>query len=158
MTSKTARPFLAIAGFALVACGGEPSGEAPEADASPTVTPAPAPAATAPTPAPSTAAIPARFIGVWDEEQGSCNPASELMLRIAPDGIGFYESHGTVISVTEAPDGEATLDLAMEGEGDTWRMSMTFRLTGQGADERLVVPYEDNAGKLVPLRFKRCPA
>lgn len=157
MTSNTARSFLMIAGLALVACGGEPSGEAPEADASPTA--APAPVASAPTSPPATAAtIPARFIGVWDAETGTCDPASDLMLRIARDGIGFYESHGTVTRVTEDAAGRATLDLAMEGEGDTWDTTMTLSLKGQGADERLLVPFEDSGGKPAPLTLKRCPA
>lgn len=158
MTSKTARPFLAIAGFALVACGGEPSGEAPEANASPTVTPAPAPSAIAPTPAPSAATIPARFLGVWDSETGTCAPESEFLLRIAANGIGFIESYGTLTHVTESTDGEALIGLAMEGEGEQWEATITLSVLGQGADERLVVPFEDRAGMPVPLRFKRCPS
>jgi len=157
MTARFA-PLLLAAAVALGACGSERS----EAEALPAPEPAGTAAGPAETSAPATAAaaaIPARFLGIWDAETGTCESASaELMLRIARDGIGFYESHGTVTAVTARGDGTVAIDLAMEGEGDTWEMSMTLTLMGQGADERLVVPQEDNAGTLVPLRLKRCAA
>lgn len=150
--SLTLAPFLLV----LAACGGkepqEDAAPAPEATATEAALPAPAAEATEP------GTIPAAFHGVWDAETGTCDPASDMMLRIAPDGIGFYESHGSVTRVTEGPDGRATLDLAMEGEGDRWDTTMTLNLTGQGADERLLVPFEDSEGKPAPLTLKRCPA
>lgn len=159
MTSKTARPFLAIAGFALVACGGGPSGEAPEANASPTVTPAPAPSAIAPTPAPSAAAIPARFIGVWDAETGTCNRASDLRLEIAPQSFDFYESRGTVTAVTESRDGSVVIGLAMEGEGDNWDQTIKLALIRSGDTEWLLsLPGPDSDVMVRPIRLKRCPA
>lgn len=107
---------------------------------------------------PSAATIPARFLGVWDSETGTCAPESDFLLRIAPNGIGFIESYGTLTHVTESPDGEALIGLAMEGEGEQWETTITLSLMGQGADERLVVPFEDRVGMPVPLRLKRCPA
>lgn len=158
MTSNTARSLLMIAGLALVACGGEPSGEAPEADASPTA--APAPVASAPTPPPATAAtIPARFIGVWDAETGTCNPASDLRLEIAPRSIGFYESLGTVTAVTESRDGSVVIGLAMEGEGDKWDQTIKLDLIRSGGTEWLLsLPGPDSDVMVRPLRLKRCPA
>jgi hypothetical protein len=147
--------------LALAACGGEPQQDAPAAP-EPAASPAapsaetPAPAA----PAATAAAIPARFLGVWDGEQGSCDPASDLRLDIASAAIGFYESHGTVTRIAESPDGAATLDLAMEGEGDRWEMTMTINLAGADAAERLVIQHKAQPGEPAPepLRLKRCPA
>jgi hypothetical protein len=144
--------------LALAACGGEPQQEAPAAPEPPPSPPAP-PAATAPAP-PTAATIPARFIGVWDAETGTCDPASDARLDIAPSDIGFYESHGTLTRIAEAPDGKATLDLAMEGEGDTWEMTMRIGLSGAGAAERLVVRHKAQDGEPAPgpLTLMRCPA
>ena len=104
------------------------------------------------------AAIPARFVGVWDAETGTCDPASDLRLDIAPSAIGFYESHGTLTRIAESPDGAATVDLAMEGEGDAWEMTMTINLSGADAAERLVVQHKGEPGEPAPepLRLKRC--
>jgi len=149
--------FLATA-FALAACGGEPQQEA--------AAPEPAPATTAGSmlkePASgSTAgsAIPAQFIGAWDAETGTCDPASDLRLDINPQAIGFYESQGTLIRLAEAIDGSTVVELAMEGEGDTWDMTMTLSLSGAGAAERLIVQHRGEPGQPAPepLRLKRCP-
>lgn len=153
--TKSLAPMLLIAAFALGACGsGHSDTEAP---------PAPEPAATAspaPSPVPTSAgAIPARFLGVWDAETGTCNPASDLRLEIAPSEVGFYESQGTLTRIAESPDGAAILDLAMEGEGETWEMTMTINLSGADAAERLVVQHMGEPGEPAPepLRLKRCP-
>lgn len=147
---------LLLAALALAACGSGQSEPGAPPEASPTV------AATMSTPAPSpaAAAIPARFIGVWDAETGSCNPASDLRLDIAPATIGFYESQGTLTRIAEGVDGSTVVELAMEGEGETWEMTMTMSLSGTGAAERLIVQHKAQAGEPVPepLRLKRCPA
>ena len=151
------RPIVLALLLVLAACEGEPQQEAPAAPepaASPTALPTDP---SAPSPA---AAIPARFLGVWDAETGTCNPASDLRLEIAPTIIGFYESQGTLTRIAESPDGAATLDLAMEGEGDTWDMTMTINLTGTDAAERLEIQHKAEPGEPAPkpLRLKRCPA
>ncbi|MFM7378763.1 MAG: hypothetical protein ACKO1O_11660 [Erythrobacter sp.] len=155
---RAARALGLALALALAACGGEPQQEEPAA-------PAPMASATAPPsdpPAPTTpaaaAAIPARFIGVWDAETGTCDPASDLRLDIAPQAIDFYESQGTLTRIVESPDGAATLDLAMEGEGDSWEMTMTINLSGADAAERLVVQHKGEPGEPAPepLRLKRC--
>jgi hypothetical protein len=152
--------FLATV-LALAACGGEGQQDAaaPEPAATATsVASLPEPAAQAA----SSPTIPARFIGVWDAETGSCDPASDLRLDITPQAIGFYESLGTLTRVTEDRDGRTTVDLAMEGEGDRWEMSMTLRLTAQGSEagDRLIVQHKGEPGEPAPapLTLKRCPA
>ncbi|WP_285711466.1 hypothetical protein [Erythrobacter oryzae] len=146
--------------MALAACGSEPRQDEPAA---------PGPDATAAlrseSPAPATSpaaadAIPARFLGVWDAETGTCDPASDLRLDITPQAIGFYESHGTLTRIAETLDGLTVVELAMEGEGETWVMTMTIGLRGAGAAERLVVQHKGEPGRPVPepLTLKRCPA
>lgn len=145
--------------LALGACGSEPMAPAKD-DASPAPAPA-APATTAPPAAPVTAdTIPARFQGVWDAETGTCDPASDLRLEIAGDGIGFYESRGTPTRIAEAADGIVSLTLAMEGEGETWDTAMSLEIVGAGAEERLIVQHAATDGAPAPdrLRLKRCPA
>ena len=152
--------------LALAACGGEAAREAP-AGPEPTASAAAAPAATAPAPMPAVAAaIPARFHGVWDAETGSCDPASDLRLDIGPQRIGFYESQGTVTAVDASDPGVASVQLAMEGEGDQWTQTMELSLGGEGGNNFLYVRYlpdpedEELSGRpgALTLRFKPCPA
>lgn len=150
--------------LALAACGGEAKQEAAAPEPAPSAS---SPAATASEPAPSAAAtIPVRFHGVWDAETGSCDQASDLRLDIGPQTIGFYESHGTVTAVDASDPDVASIQLAMEGEGDQWTKAMDLSLDGKEGDTFLYVRYlpeaEDEelggrAGALT-LRFKRCPA
>ena len=92
------------------------------------------------------------MIGVWDYIEGTCDPASDLRLEIAPDHLTFYESYGTVQSVTRDGD-DVTFALTMEGEGETWEESLTYRLAENGtileSDTR--APVGDG-----PLLRKRC--
>jgi hypothetical protein len=150
--------FLATV-LAISACGGEGQQDAaaPEPAATATsVASLPEPAAQAA----SSPTIPARFIGVWDAETGSCDPASDLRLDITPQAIGFYESQGTLTGLAEAIDGSTAVELAMEGEGDTWDMTMTISLSGIGVAERLIVQHRGEPGQPAPapLTLKRCPA
>lgn len=87
-------------------------------------------------PDPGEGAIPARFLGVWDYEGGTCARSSDLRMEISPREILFYESVGTVIAVI--PEGEdALVTLAMEGEGETWEQVERLSLEGDGESERL---------------------
>ena len=115
-------------------------------------TPAPA-AAPASDPAPS--AIPAGFIGVWDYEKGTCDPASDMRLVIGQDRFEFYESVGEVKAVRN--EGETTVvDLAMEGEGETWDQSL--RLVLKDNDERLHVTEPSSSSDTDYFPRKWCPA
>lgn len=102
-------------------------------------------------------AIPAAFLGVWDAETGSCDPASDLRLEIAAQTIGFYESQGTVNRVVQNPDGWTVADLAMEGEGETWDMTMSLRLSGEGEARRLSVRHKGQT-EADQRTLKPCPA
>lgn len=147
---------LALAPLVLAACQQRP---APSPDSAEPATTAPttsAPAPDAPTAAPTTAtAIPDRFRGVWDAETGSCNAASDLRLEIAADRIEFYESVGTVGSVTvESPD-RILVDLAMEGEGEKWTVQNRYALSNEG---KTLTPSNARDDSIQPIPRKRCPA
>lgn len=137
-------PILALA---VCACSQEQQAAAPDtADATE------APAATA---SGKAGAMPAAFLGVWDFVEGNCEPASDLRIEIKPRSIEFYESHGDIQSVTvESPD-VVVLDLAMEGEGETWTMRRRFTLSN-GGETLTPTGFEDETFEPMPL--KRCPS
>lgn len=144
-------PFLALA-LMLAACD--------------QTTATPEPDAAAPDSGPATQemaanSIPARFHGVWDAETGTCDPASDMRMTINAQTIEFYESVGTVTGADVSGADNAVLDLAMEGEGDSWTQAMELALEGEGADAILYVMHRnDDEGTRggVPLRLIRCAA
>lgn len=81
--------------------------------------------------APEEGPIPAAFIGVWDYVGGSCDPASDMRLEISQESLVFYESVGQVRSA-QTEDDTLRVDLAMSGEGETWRDQMQFTLMDDG--------------------------
>ena len=146
---RAVRPsLLLVPALLLAACGQQQEATTPE----------PGSPDTAVTPVAAT--IPARFHGVWDVADGTCMAASDLRLEIAARDIGFYESHGTLLRVTEDANGAAILALAMEGEGEQWDMEMILAHTGTGAGERLAVtwPAEEGRPAPQPILLRRCPA
>ena len=139
-------PLLAVA-LAVSACS---EAETPTREQEQASAPAAAPASD---PAPSE--IPAGFIGVWDYEKGTCDPAPDMRLAIGQDRFEFYESVGEVKAVRN--EGEATVvDLAMEGEGETWDQSLRLVLKDSG--ERLHVTEPVNTSDTDDYPRKRCPA
>lgn len=151
---KQARRYLAAAALvlALAACGSEPAEQPPPAP--PTAEAPAAPEGPAGATA-ETALIPERFLGVWDYEKGSCDPASDMRLAIGQDRFEFYESVGEVTAVRN--EGEATVvDLAMAGEGETW--AQTLRLVLKDGGERLHVTEPASASDTDDYPRKRCPA
>lgn len=96
--------------------------------------------------------IPAAMLGTWDYVAGTCDPASDLRLEIAPGQLVFYEAVGEVLSVSHAGD-DVTFALAMEGEGETWEESLTYRLVegGEVLESDMPAPTGDGF-----LRRKRC--
>ena len=97
--------------------------------------------------------IPTRFHGVWDFVDGTCARESDLRLEISGAEIMFYESIGTVLS---ADENEATtlVNLAMEGEGETWQDTYSLTITD---DEQLLLEYVTDGVSPVPIPRKRCP-
>lgn len=101
------------------------------------------------------ATIPNTLIGVWDYENGTCDPASDMRLEIGSDEFRFYESVGSVKDVRS--EGDATIvDLAMEGEGETWEQSLRLVLKAEGTRLHVTEPQKDSDVDEYPRR--RCPA
>ncbi|MEE4200724.1 hypothetical protein [Erythrobacter sp.] len=150
-----------VAALTVIACGSEP---ADETQAAPAIAEADAPAAsdTSQAAAPATKAIaddriPARYHGAWDDVAGDCNPFSDLRMEIGSDEIMFYESMGRVTSVERAGEG-ILVELAMEGEGESWDQRTRFVVEGSGDDERLITLDENDADGVDPYPSKRCPS
>lgn len=151
--NQTRPAILAVLVMSTVACGGEPAEEdkspppAPRSQASPATPPTNADAGSPAAPIPET------LIGVWDYEQGTCDPASDMRLAISQDRFEFYESVGQVESVRK--DGDAiVVDLAMEGEGETWEQSVRLLLRDDG--QRLHITEADAAADVDDYPRKRC--
>ncbi|MGZ8346684.1 MAG: hypothetical protein ACXWUP_06180 [Allosphingosinicella sp.] len=74
-------------------------------------------------------AIAARFVGRWDAGTAACAGApGEMRIEIEPDRIRFHESVARVEAARPGEGDGVELDLAFEGEGETWRETRTLRL------------------------------
>ncbi|WP_298469315.1 polysaccharide deacetylase family protein [uncultured Erythrobacter sp.] len=103
----------------------------------------------------ASSAIPARYLGVWDYEGGTCAPESDLRMAIRPRAITFYESVGKATDVRL--DGEDVIvDLAMDGEGETWEQSLRLSLVGNGNEQRLHTSDASEPKTKDDLPRKRC--
>jgi hypothetical protein len=80
--------------------------------------------------------IPAKYLGVWDYEKGTCDEASDMRMNIEARKITFYESIGNV-SGTGTDEGDAVVDLAMSGEGEEWVESLRLTIVDTPDGERL---------------------
>ena len=138
----------ALAAMALTACSQSgPDHDEPAIQPTASVTPPPS---TAPV---QQAEIPERFRGVWDYVEGSCDPSSDLRIKILPRAIEFYESHGTITGVlVESPD-VVIIELAMEGEGEKWTMQRRFTLEDGGTR---LLPEAVDDDQFEPMPLKRC--
>ncbi len=95
------------------------------------------------------------MLGVWDYEQGTCDPASDLRLEVQPRTLGFYESVGTVTDIAPRDTRNVVVSLDMEGEGETWQERL--RLTLDDDDSGLTVFHADNKATDDAIRLTRCP-
>ena len=154
MTLATARLVLAPTLLALAACGGEPQqeGSAPLQKEAPAPTPSQVPEASPPADHASRL-IPVEFLGVWDAQTGTCDPASDLRLEIGQGTITFYESIGTVESIRDDA-GTTMVTLAMEGEGERWTQIIGLRFFDAGTSLMVIDPeHPDEAERYMR---KRC--
>lgn len=134
--------------LSLAACEQAPRSSAPTASAPAAATPA--------APSPETpGTVPAAFLGVWDYEKGSCNPASDLRIEIGPKAVEFYEARGEITGVTVEAPAAIVLSLAMAGEGETWTMRTRYNLTDNGT--RLIPTSADGNDRGEPMPLTRCP-
>lgn len=142
--------------LALAACSGSKEEPAPQPSGGTAPTPAEPAATAAPPPSsPQVAqAIPAAFQGVWDSDEGNCVVTSITRMEIAPQQVNFYESRGDVTRVEiDTPD-RIVVSLAMEGEGQQWRMARMFTLDEGGT--RMTPSSVDAEEPLAPVSLKKC--
>ncbi|WP_152435466.1 hypothetical protein [Erythrobacter sp. THAF29] len=101
--------------------------------------------------------IPARFHGVWDYEEGNCDPASDMRMEVSDSEMLFYESIGRVTDVKAEGD-DLIVSLDMEGEGETWQQKTRFSLVGEGEAQRLHVSDGEKPKETDEYPSKRCPS
>jgi hypothetical protein len=77
-------------------------------------------------------AIPEAFIGLWDASMAACADGSELKLTVTPARLQFYESGGSVETVSIAGPADITVGMLMSGEGETWQRSLRMVLSEDG--------------------------
>ena len=131
--------------LALAACSQEAA--APTQSAEPAATPS---ASMSPRQA---SLIPERFLGIWDARGGNCDPNSDLRVEIAERGVTFYESHGAVTRVTVESPASVVVDLAMQGEGETWTVKRRFTLSEDG---RSMTPAAVDGDQQALIPRQRC--
>jgi hypothetical protein len=78
-------------------------------------------------------AVPDRFIGHWAGSPDYCgSDADDLILRIAPHHITYWESDGPIKAVVVRGDTEIALISELSGEGETWLATAQFTLSPDG--------------------------
>ncbi|NZA27781.1 hypothetical protein H0E84_15490 [Luteimonas sp. SJ-92] len=78
------------------------------------------------------ATVPDRFVGHWAGSPGSCDAhIDDLILRIAPNHISYWESEGPIEAVVVRGD-EIALISELSGEGETWLATAKFTLSADG--------------------------
>lgn len=97
-------------------------------------------------------AIPARFLGQWDAQDGPCTADSEMFMTIRPGTVTFYESQGEVTAVRRGRPG-IVVNLAMEGEGESWTSEWGMSLVNNS--EQLATREISSSGTGTVRR--RCP-
>jgi hypothetical protein len=79
------------------------------------------------------ATVPDRFLGSWAGSPDSCgSDADDMILRIAPRRISYWESEGPIRAVVTRGDAEIALISELSGEGETWLSTANFKLSQDG--------------------------
>ncbi len=100
------------------------------------------------------AVVPDRFVGHWAGSREACgSDADDLILRITPGRLVYWESEGTVTAVVLHAENRISLTAELHGEGDTWRATMRYTLSADG--KQLIDGTSDPGRKIVRYR---CPA
>ena len=81
----------------------------------------------------SIATVPDRFTGLWAGSPDACgSDADDMILRIAPDRIAYWESDGPIKAIVVRGDKEIALISELSGEGETWLSTAKFTLSQDG--------------------------
>ncbi|WP_315726715.1 hypothetical protein [Sphingosinicella rhizophila] len=152
-----------IATALLTACGETPSQEAnrvapvQEPEAPSAIEPASEgetdPATenvSAPLPGTIETAIPAAFVGTFDETIEACGRPGVYRLQLTPKALRFHESLGVVAEVKIVSPTSISVTADYEGEGEKWRSVRQLDLTDDGG--QLVV-----SGDGTSFTRVRCP-
>ena len=106
------------------------SASAPDSEPTQAESSSPTPSASQSAPV-AMSTIPAKYYGVWDAPgPNGCNGASDGVLEIKAQSLQFWESTGTVTSVTPASNGGVDVTTDMVGEGEEWKATHNLRLNG----------------------------
>lgn len=99
-------------------------------------------------------AVPDRFVGHWAGSPESCESyADDLILRISPDHIRYWESEGPIKAAVVRGETEIALISELSGEGETWMSTAKFTLSRDG--HKLI---DDTTVPGQALIRYRCPA
>lgn len=147
----------------LGACNAsEPDTVAPDEElASEATAPAPvptAPAATQPPPAAVTAnQIPPSLQGRWGLVAADCEPGradAKGLLVISPTRLEFYESVGTLATITEGTDSRIRGSFGFTGEGMEWQRDVTLDVQ-DGGKTLIRREYGEDAAP-GPFKYMKC--
>lgn len=145
-------PLALVGGVTLAGCG---RSEEPTPTATESVPEVAVP--TFPPPVPNE--IPAAMQGRWGLVAADCTSTqgdAKGLLEISPTVLKFYESRGTLGTVTEGDDDEIRATFAFTGEGMEWQREMELELDNDGK----TLVREEFGEDAVPgeLRYSRCPS
>lgn len=148
--SITAAPLALFGALALAACGSSEESTPAAMEGSPT-------AETPTFPPVLPTAIPAAMQGRWGLVAADCTSTmgdAKGLLDVGPTTLKFYESRGTLGTVTEGDDDEIRAMFAFTGEGMEWQREMELELDDDGKTlVREEFGQDAAAGK---LRYSRC--
>ena len=148
-------PLFALAALSACDNGTRDTGETPTPAPTATVTPAPTPDPAAnETPATE---IPAAIRGRWGLVPADCDPArddAKGLLSISATRLEFYESVGTLKTISESAPTRIRATFDFEGEGMTWKRDQTLDVQDAGAT-LIRREYGDDAAP-GPFRYTRC--
>ncbi len=155
------RVFAAAAALSLAACGTEPAPEANVAANDAVVeasAPSPAPSANATNAVASAArAIPVLLRGRWGLTAEDCTSTrgdAKGLLEIGETQLRFYESRGTLGTISQQDEARIIAEFDFEGEGQTWQRLVTLDSDDGG---RTLSRHEAGADAMEgTLRYRRC--
>lgn len=80
-------------------------------------------------------AIPAAFVGEWNQKVEECGTGmNDSRLRIEPRKISFYESEAEVVRIDGRDARTVTVEASLAGEGETWTDKFRLVLSRSGED------------------------
>jgi len=150
----------AAAALSLAACGSEP---APEANVAPNAAvveapaPSPAPPVKGSNAAPGASVIPDVLRGRWGLTAEDCTSTrgdAKGLLEIGDTQLRFYESRGTLRTITEQSESRIAAEFDFEGEGQTWQRLVILESQDGG---RTLARREAGADSMKEtLHYRRC--